>query len=162
MAELPSYPPELDASAHSSLVESLTDYALSHGITVRPQTQSEGNHLASHVPVTLFPTPLPRKNWEHALKIQRLYNLLYARVSNDPDWLGRVLSEFLLERCFLIVGYVKWTNLFDACWSYTSNVQKMELFRYNTLTCGLRIEILSVIVSVGLYDSLRNFGAEAS
>ena len=103
MAQLPLFPPELDTSTQSFLVTSLTDYALSHGLTVRPAIVSEGTYLASHAPVTLFPSPYPRKNWEHALEVQRIYNLLYARVSNDTEWLGGVINEFHIWRLLLTV-----------------------------------------------------------
>jgi len=91
---LPSYPPSLDPKALDFLLTSLTDYCLSHGVTVRPQTPSEGNHLASHAPVTLFPSLFPRIAWEQAVKIQRTYNVLYARISNDVDWLGKIMDEY--------------------------------------------------------------------
>ena len=91
-------PPAIDGSTEAFPVTTLIDFALSHGLTVRPQTYSEGNHLASHIPVTLFPTPFPHKNWEHAVRIQKLYNLLYARVADDVEWLGGVISEYILWR----------------------------------------------------------------
>lgn len=91
---LPSYPPSLDPKALNFLLASLTDYCLSRGITVRPQTISEGNHLASHAPVTLFPSLFPRIAWQRALKIQTTYNLLYARIANDVEWLGEIMDEY--------------------------------------------------------------------
>jgi glutathione synthase len=90
---LPSYPPSLDPEALSFLLSSLTDYCLSHGIAVRPVQPSEGNHLAIHAPVTLFPSLFPRQAWETALQIQTTYNLLYAKIANDVEWLGKIMDE---------------------------------------------------------------------
>lgn len=94
MTDLPSYPPSLEPKALSCLVTSLTDYCLSHGITVRPSNPSEGDHLSSHAPVTLFPSLFPRKAWDQALKVQTIYNVLYARIANDVDWLGGIMDEY--------------------------------------------------------------------
>ena len=94
MTDLPSYPPSLEPKALSYLVTSLTDYCLSHGITVRPSNPSEGDHLSSHAPVTLFPSLFPRKAWDQALKVQTIYNVLYARIANDVDWLGGIMDEY--------------------------------------------------------------------
>jgi len=92
---LPSYPPSLGPEPLSFLVSSLTDYCLSHGIAVRPLHASEGNHLASHAPVTLFPSLFPRQAWQAALEVQTTYNLLYAKISNDVEWLGRIMDELV-------------------------------------------------------------------
>ena len=89
-----SYPPELSPKALNFLVTSLIDYSLSHGIIVRPAKSSEANHLASHAPVTLFPSLFPRTAWEKALKVQTTYNVLYARIANDVEWLGKIMDEY--------------------------------------------------------------------
>lgn len=90
---LPTYPPSPSPEALSFLLSSLKDYCLSHGIAVRPAQCSEGNHLASHAPVTLFPSLFPRQAWEAALEVQTTYNLLYAKIANDVEWLGRIMDE---------------------------------------------------------------------
>lgn len=90
---LPSYPPSLSPKALHFLLTSLVDYCLSHGITVRSAQPSEGNHLASHAPVTLFPSLFPRTAWEKAIQAQTTYNLLYAKIANDEEWLGKIMEE---------------------------------------------------------------------
>jgi glutathione synthase len=91
---LPSYPPSLPPKALQYLLTSLTDYCLAHGITVRPVNAGKGSHLSSHAPVTLFPSLFPRNAWEQALKVQGAYNLLYAKIANDVDWLGKIMQEY--------------------------------------------------------------------
>ena len=99
---LPSYPPSLSPKALHYLLTSLTDYCLSHGITVRPVQAGEGNHLASHAPVTVFPSLFPRNAWEQAMKVQQLYNLLYLRIANDVEWLGKIMDEYIVPLEMLI------------------------------------------------------------
>jgi hypothetical protein len=106
---LPSYPPSLPPDALNLLTTSLNDYCLSHGITVRPVQSSERDHLASHAPVTLFPSLFPRNAWEQALKVQTAYNLVYARIANDVDWLGQIMNEYV---AFAIV-YVRLVDVDD-------------------------------------------------
>ena len=91
--KLPSYPPSLDPKALSLLLASLIDYCLSHGIIVRPSRPSEGDHTASYAPITLFPSLFPRSAWNQALKVQTTYNLLYAKIANDVEWLGKIMDE---------------------------------------------------------------------
>ena len=91
---LASYPPSLSPKARSFLVFSLIDYCLAHGITIRPVKPSESNHLASHVPVTLFPSLFPRSAWEQSLLVQTTYNDLYAKIANDVEWLGQIMEEY--------------------------------------------------------------------
>jgi hypothetical protein len=100
---LPSYPPSLPPKALHFLLTSLTDYCLSHGVTVRPAQPSEGNHLASHAPVTLFPSLFPRTAWEQAIQVQTTYNILYAKIANDEEWLGKIMDEWAPpEKCLIV------------------------------------------------------------
>jgi glutathione synthase len=92
---LPAYPPSLSPQAQSFLLTSLVDYCLAHGITVRTAQPSEGNHLASHAPVTLFPSLFPRNAFEQALRVQTTYNALYAKIANEVEWLGKIMDEYL-------------------------------------------------------------------
>jgi glutathione synthase len=46
--------------------------------------------------VTLFPSLFPRSAWEDALKVQKAYNVVYAKISNDVEWLGKIMEEYVL------------------------------------------------------------------
>jgi hypothetical protein len=128
---LRSYPPSLNPTALSYLVTSLTDYCLSHGITVRPSTPLEADHLSCHAPVTLFPSLFPRKAWDQALKVQTLYNVLYARIANDVDWLGEIMDEYgcfccrklILDLLMLMIS----SGIYGNC---TKMLKRRGLFRY--------------------------------
>lgn len=88
----------LDADSESTefLRTSLVDYCLSHGLVVRPQPAlSENPHgcLVTHAPVALYPTEFPRSAFEHAKKIQRDYNELYAKIAMDEGFLTTIMDE---------------------------------------------------------------------
>ncbi|KAG0637098.1 hypothetical protein HOY80DRAFT_974342 [Tuber brumale] len=95
----PSYPPELSQTQLSYLVQALMDYSLSHGLTVRPaelfisEKLSPNGALATHAPVTLFPSPFPRSCWEEGRAVQKDYNELYARVAGNEEWLEKIMVE---------------------------------------------------------------------
>ncbi|RPB05606.1 glutathione synthase [Choiromyces venosus 120613-1] len=95
----PSYPPELSQTQLSYLLQTLTDYSLSHGLTVRPaesfvsEKLSPNGSLATHAPVTLFPSPFPRSCWDEGRAVQRGYNELYARVAGNEEWLEKIMVE---------------------------------------------------------------------
>ncbi|KAL7268784.1 Glutathione synthetase [Rhizina undulata] len=106
----PPYPPPLSPPQKSFLVESLIDYALSHGVTVRappppppppppaeigsPGGEESGfGSCAVHAPVAVFPSPFPRACWERARSVQTAFNELYIKVACDEEWLGRIVDE---------------------------------------------------------------------
>ncbi|KAJ9150713.1 Glutathione synthetase [Pleurostoma richardsiae] len=94
-----TYPPNVDAVERDRLVEVIKDWAISHGLSVRPppvlvsaEADPEGI-LATNAPVTLFPSPFPQVCFEQARSVQKAYNELYARISQDEAFLSRVVEE---------------------------------------------------------------------
>lgn len=75
------------------------DYSLSHGLAVRPAESfiskglSPNGALATHAPVTLFPSPFPRSCLEEGRAVQKDYNELYARVAGNEEWLEKIIVE---------------------------------------------------------------------
>ncbi|GAO49891.1 glutathione synthase [Saitoella complicata NRRL Y-17804] len=92
-----AYPPSLTEAQKQYLHSSLTDYALAHGLVVRPADSlaptNPSNTLATAAPVTLFPSLFPREAWMEARDVQEMYNELYVRVSRDEKWLGEVMES---------------------------------------------------------------------
>ncbi|KAG9308820.1 glutathione synthase [Chiua virens] len=48
-----------------------------------------------HAPISLLPTPIPRTLFQKAQRLQSLYNVLYARVATDDEFLDRVMGAEL-------------------------------------------------------------------
>lgn len=94
-----TYPPAVDEGERERLVEVIKDWTVANGLTVRPPPAlvSAGADpvgvLATSVPVTLFPSPFPRVCFEQGKMVQKAYNELYARASQDEDFLGRMVKE---------------------------------------------------------------------
>lgn len=96
-----NYPPEITAGEEARLTEVIKDWALAHGLTVRPppavvaaEVDPRGI-LATAVPVTLFPSPFPRVCFEQGIAVQKTYNELYASISQDEDFLARIVKEYV-------------------------------------------------------------------
>lgn len=94
-----SYPPNVDGAERERLVEVIKDWAIANGLAVRPppslvsaETDPEGV-LATHVPVTLFPSPFPQVCFDQAKGVQKAYNELYAKVSQDEGFLAAMVKE---------------------------------------------------------------------
>ncbi|KAK7204348.1 glutathione synthase [Myxozyma melibiosi] len=84
-----SYPPSLDES--STLTTTLRDWALSHGLVIRaPIKEEDADERATHVPLTLFPSPFPKKLFEEARGLQTAFNELYVNVANDSEFLNEI------------------------------------------------------------------------
>lgn len=94
-----TYPPAVNSTERERLVEVIKDWTLANGLTVRPTPAlvsaevDPDRVLATSVPVTLFPSPFPRVCFEQAKAVQKAYNDLYARVSQDEEFLSLMVKE---------------------------------------------------------------------
>ncbi|KAK4199040.1 putative glutathione synthetase [Triangularia verruculosa] len=95
-----SYPPTLDAGLEKDrLSQTIKDWSIANGLAVRPppalvgQNQDPEGILAINAPVTLFPSPFPKSCFDEAKAIQTSYNELYAQISQDEEFLGRLVQE---------------------------------------------------------------------
>lgn len=94
-----SYPPAVDEGERARLVQTIKDWAIANGLAVRPppslvtaEADPDGV-LATNVPVTLFPSPFPRVCFDQAKAVQKAYNELYAKVSQDEPFLSSMVEE---------------------------------------------------------------------
>lgn len=94
-----SYPPHLDPAQEKFLVTTIKDWTIQNGLTVRPSrtfipegVDSKGV-LATNAPVTLFPSPFPKSCFEDAEALQTVYNELYAAITCNEAWLGKIMEE---------------------------------------------------------------------
>ncbi|KAI1078331.1 glutathione synthase [Whalleya microplaca] len=93
------FPPELTPAEGERLTEAIKDWALAHGLTVRPPPAviaaeaDPAGILATAVPVTLFPSPFPQVCFNQGVAVQKSYNELYASISQDEEFLARVVKE---------------------------------------------------------------------
>lgn len=94
-----SYPPRLNPAQEAYLVTSIKDSAIQNGLAVRPQPTFVSREsdpqgvLATNAPVTLFPSPFPKACFEEARTLQKTYNRLYAAITCDEEWLGKIMEE---------------------------------------------------------------------
>ena len=94
----PDYPPECaDDAAQTHLLAAFTDYARAHGLAVKPPpafAPDPHNALATVAPVSLFPSLFPRRCFDEALRVQPLYNAVYAAVACGAEWLDQLAAEW--------------------------------------------------------------------
>lgn len=94
-----AYPPNVDADERERLVEAIKDWSIANGLAVRPppsiaSAEADPNGiLAINAPVTLFPSPFPRVCFEQAESVQKSYNELYSKISQDEAFLSHVVEE---------------------------------------------------------------------
>ena len=102
-----TYPPEISRDQLDHLVKTVKDWTIFNGLTVRPnpafiRDEQNPNHvLATNAPVTLFPSPFPRKQFEQAQSLQKPYNKLYANIASNEAWLGKIMQELIEVDDFL-------------------------------------------------------------
>lgn len=95
----PTYPPQLTAEQDRYLRTNLQDWAIAHGLAVRPAAafiepeRDPGGALAATAPVTLFPSLFPRSCFEQAQAVATAYNALYAAIASDAGWLKGIVEE---------------------------------------------------------------------
>lgn len=88
------WPPSLTDAQIDALTRHATTYALSHGLTYLPPgaTQPPSPSSTIHAPISLLPSPIPRSLFERAQQLQSSYNILYAQVAMDDDFLDKVMG----------------------------------------------------------------------
>ncbi|KAI8988085.1 glutathione synthase [Mycotypha africana] len=90
------YPPKLPAEELEVLVNTAIDYALSHGLIVRPApdktSMRKKNASVVHAPFALYPTRFPRHEYEKAIKLQKPWNTLVHRMSQDHDLITETMQ----------------------------------------------------------------------
>ncbi|KAG1884076.1 glutathione synthase [Suillus subluteus] len=93
-----AWPPQLTPEQLEALTLAATTYALSHGLLYLPPSQSPSNTqpriptTAIHAPLSLIPAPFPRAEFQAARGLQSVYNVLYARVAMDTQFLDTVMG----------------------------------------------------------------------
>ncbi|TRM62102.1 glutathione synthase [Schizophyllum amplum] len=89
------WPPALDEAQVEALSTLATSWALSHGLLYLPvlSPQPPVPAAAIHAPISLFPSPFPRKLFLQAQRIQRTYNNLYSRIAMDTQFLDSVMGS---------------------------------------------------------------------
>lgn len=78
-----------------SLEENVHDFCYINGlIFFKPDKNinEKSNDLAFHLPVTLFPTYFPRKEFEYAQNVQKIFQKLIFNISKDHDFLRKTLQ----------------------------------------------------------------------
>ncbi|KAF9999965.1 hypothetical protein BGZ80_005048 [Entomortierella chlamydospora] len=79
------------------LKDTALDFALSHGLVVRPPA-NDTNSAATfggviNAPVSIFPTPFPINAFNDAVKIQPLYNQLVHDIAQDDAFLKEIMES---------------------------------------------------------------------
>ena len=93
------YPPPVEDGERKRLVDVAKDWSVAHGLAVRPPPAvlkaeaDPDNILTQHVPVTLFPSPFPKVCFDQGQSVQKLYNELYASISQDEEFLTYIIQE---------------------------------------------------------------------
>ncbi|KAG5641608.1 hypothetical protein DXG03_004645 [Asterophora parasitica] len=91
---LSEWPPKLTEAQVHELTLLATSYAFSTGLLYLPPAKQQPPipESAIHAPLALFPSPLPRRLFEQAQRIQHIYNILYARIALDEEFLDRIMG----------------------------------------------------------------------
>ncbi|KAJ7094015.1 hypothetical protein B0H15DRAFT_1020657 [Mycena belliarum] len=90
-----NWPPALSETELEALTLYATTYALSHGLLYLPPIQPQPTipNSAIHAPLSLFPSPFPGRLFLLARRLQSMYNILYARIAMDVQFLDSVMGS---------------------------------------------------------------------
>ncbi|EIW68118.1 hypothetical protein TREMEDRAFT_64014 [Tremella mesenterica DSM 1558] len=94
-AHLPSWPPEVSPEQLDHLLLLATTHALTNGfILLAPPAPTPGNPPTQTfaAPMSIFPTPFPRRLFDRVRLLQPIYNVLYARVALDWEFIDGVFQ----------------------------------------------------------------------
>ncbi|KZP20071.1 glutathione synthase [Athelia psychrophila] len=81
---------------YTILIDEIKDWQLTHGSLIKlVRTEEEHTVLARPIGVSLFPTSFPKARFDEAMKLQPIYNELYAAISSDDKWIYDVLRDLI-------------------------------------------------------------------
>ncbi|KAG5654319.1 hypothetical protein H0H81_004738 [Sphagnurus paluster] len=91
---LSQWPPKLSDIQINELTLLATSYAFANGLLYLPPAERQPSipESAIHAPLALFPSPFPRNLFEQAKRLQHIYNVLYARIAQDEEFLDRIMG----------------------------------------------------------------------
>lgn len=84
----------LDEEDLDDLIDRAKDWALMHGLSVRPLTNTTKDIL-EHAPFALLPSVFPRAEFEKACAVQTTLNTLIHQAAHDPSFLRETLSDII-------------------------------------------------------------------
>ncbi|KAF8807131.1 glutathione synthase [Phlegmacium glaucopus] len=89
-----NWPPSLSPVQLEALTLYATTYAISHGLLYLPPAERQPiiPSAAIHAPISLFPSPFPRRLFELSLRLQKTFNVLYARIAMDDEFLDQIMG----------------------------------------------------------------------
>lgn len=89
VSEYPKFPNISQEKIKSDLLPELLEWSLANGLAMYPPDFKPEETTTA--PTTLFPTPLPKNSFREAIEVQRFYNELYAKISQDGNerWLSK-------------------------------------------------------------------------
>jgi len=89
-----TYPPKVSSQELKDTVLMAIDWALAHGLIVRPtlDKQLTNNAAVTHAPFALYPTPFPRKEFEKARHVQQPWNTLIHKMSQDDQLISETME----------------------------------------------------------------------
>ncbi|MDI1484891.1 MAG: hypothetical protein OHK93_000025 [Ramalina farinacea] len=96
MASGPSRPNHLSEDHLEELSSTVRDWQFTHGSLLKAAPYS-GKSYAYPIGVSLFPSNFPRRLFESALDLQRIFNQLYSAVANDGVWLYHMLRNQIMN-----------------------------------------------------------------
>lgn len=105
-------------------ISQVKDWQITHGSLLKlVRFETPFTVQARPIGVSLFPTPLRRRDFEEAAILQPLFNELYARAAADFDWLSCAITP-LIEH----------DALCSALWDILLETRKAA--RYRTLSAA--------------------------
>ncbi|KAF9041829.1 glutathione synthase [Hymenopellis radicata] len=88
-----AWPPQLTEDQLEDLHLKATTYALAHGLLYLPVSPRPPLPTSAiHAPLSLLPSPFPRRLFEFSQRIQSTYNVLYSKIAMDEEFLDRVMG----------------------------------------------------------------------
>ncbi|KAJ7276425.1 hypothetical protein B0H12DRAFT_1085349 [Mycena haematopus] len=115
------WPPTLSEAQLEALTLYSTTYALSHGLMYLPAVKPQPPipNSAIHAPLAVFPSPFPLRLFSLARRLQSTYNILYARIAMDVEFLDNVMGA--------VDGVGKVDDFVGQLWTGWKNLRSDEM-----------------------------------
>ncbi|EOQ99321.1 Glutathione synthetase [Wallemia ichthyophaga EXF-994] len=91
------FPPKIEQEYQKELIDNVRGFCLGNGLVLLPPVMEGEDKVRSNTciqaPVSLFPTPFPKKLFNQANSVGLTFNELYANIARDVEFIDEILSE---------------------------------------------------------------------
>lgn len=90
------WPPNVPEDHGLYITSQIQDWQINHGSLLKNISSSSAySSICYPIGLSVFPTPFPKAQYDHARRLQYIYNKLYCTIAEDEQWIFEVIKDLI-------------------------------------------------------------------